>query len=300
MTKFTALLFCIVHLGNTSLLSQELNCDVTINIEQIPSASRDYLRDFERLVEEYLNTYRWTNEDMGGEKIECTMNIFFLSAGDNRYTAQVFIGSTRPVYHGEDKTERETIILRLLDERWDFEFSPNRPLYHDDFQFDPLADFLDFYAYLIIGFDLETYMEHSGTPYFQKALNICNQAAGTPFSQEWQAQSVNYSRFSMADELTNLMYQPLRTAFHKYHFDGIDFLSTDPVKGLNAMLASVQAIADVRQKQNPRSLLVKVFFDTKYQEIAEAFLRYPDRSVYRRLTEADPNHQTTYQEFSLR
>jgi len=300
MTKYPTALFCIVFLGSTSALSQELHCDVTINIEQIPSASRDYLRDFEQRVEEYLNTYRWTNEDLGGERIECTMNIFFLTAGDDRYSAQAFIGSARPVYHGEDKTERETIILRLLDERWEFDFSPNKPLYHDDFQFDPLADFLDFYAYLIIGFDLETYTEFSGAPYFQKALNICNQAAGTSVSQDWQAQSVNYSRFSMADELTNLMYQPLRNAFHKYHFDGMDLLSTDPVKGLNAMLSAIQAIADVRQKQNPRSLLVKVFFDTKYQEIAEAFLRYPDRSVYRRLSEADPNHQTTYQEFSLR
>jgi hypothetical protein len=274
---------------------------VTINVEQIPSASRDYLKDFEQTVEDYLNSYRWTNEDFGGEKIQCSMNIFFLSAGgENRYTAQVFIGSTRTVYHGEEKTDKETIILRVLDERWEFEFSPNKPLYHDDFQFDPLADFLDFYAYLIIGFDLETYLELSGSTYFQKALNICNQAAGTPYSQEWQAQSVTYSRFSLVDELTNLRYQPLRVAFHKYHFDGIDLLSSDPIKGLNAMLAAVEEIAEVRRKQNPRSVLVKAFFDTKYQEIAESFLRFPDRGVYRRLSDADPNHQITYQEYSVR
>lgn len=301
MKTFVCGLVCTLLSQSAPLVSQELRCDVTINTEQIPSSSIDYLRDFEQRVEEYLNTYRWTNEDFAGERIHCTMNIFFLSGGaENRYTAQVFVGSSRPIYRGEDKTERETIILRLLDERWEFEYSPNRPLYHDDFQFDPLADFLDFYAYLIIGFDLETYMELSGAPYFQKALNICNQAAGTSFSQEWQTQSVNYSRFSMADELTNLMYQPLRIAFHKYHFDGIDILSTDPVKGLNVMLSAVQAIAEVRQKQNPRSVLVKAFFDTKYQEIAESFLRYPDRSVYHRLSEADPNHQITYQEYGLR
>lgn len=301
MKTFLIVLICTPHLLTPPLVAQELTCDVTINTEQIPSSSIDYLRDFERRVEEYLNTYRWTNEDFAGERIQCTMNIFFLSvSGENRYTAQVFVGSSRPIYHGEDKTERETIILRLLDERWEFEYSPNKPLHHDEFQFDPLADFLDFYAYLIIGFDLETYTEFSGAPWFQKALNICNQAAGTSFSQEWQTQSVNYSRFSMADELNNLMYRPLRLAFHKYHFDGIDVLSTDPVNGLNVMLTAIQAIADVRQKQNPRSVLVKTFFDTKYQEIAESFLRYPDRSVYRRLSEADPNHQITYQEYGLR
>jgi hypothetical protein len=298
-----SLTWCLpaLFISSPTLLAQELNCNVTINVEKIPSSARDYLRDFETLVEDYLNSHRWTNEDFGGERIQCSMNIFFLSASsDNRYSAQVFIGSSRPVYHGNERTDRETIILRLLDERWEFEFTPNRPLYHDEFQFDPLADFLDFYAYVILGFDLESYVELSGSPYFQKALNICNQAAGTPFGREWQTQSVTYSRFSLVDELTNLKYQPFRFAFHKYHFEGMDLLSTEPVKGLDAMLQAIESIADLRQRQNPRSVLFKAFFDTKFQEIAESFLRYPDRSVYGRLTAADPNHQTTYQEFSLR
>lgn len=283
------------------LTSQELNCDVTINVEQIPSAARDYLRDFERVVEDYLNTHRWTTEEFDGEKIDCSMNIFFLNASsDNRYTAQVFIGSSRPVYHGNDKTNRETIILRILDERWEFDFAPNRPIYHDDFQFDPLADFLDFYAYIIIGFDLDTYVELSGGPYFQKALNIVNQAASHPLGRDWQTQSVNYSRFSFIDELTNLGYEPFRLAFHKYHFGGMDLLSTDPLKGFAAMIDAIEAVAEVRQRQNPRSVLVRTFFDTKFQEIAETFLQHPDRSVYGRLSAADPNHQNTYQEYSRR
>ena len=283
-----------------TLLAQELNCDVTINIEKVPSASRDYLKNFENEIEQYLNNFRWTTEDLGGEKIQCSMNIFFLSAGDNRYTAQVFIGSRRPVYKGLSKTDNETIILRILDEKWEFEYVPNRPLYHDDFQFDPMADFLDFYAYLMIGFDFETYTEMSGTPYFQKALNICGQAAGSPYASEWQSQSVNYSRFSIADELMNSKYNPFRLAFYAYHFEGFDLLQTEPLSGLTAMLSAIESIAEIRQKQNPRSILIKAFFDTKYQEIAEQFLRYPDRAVYKRLAAADPNHQTTYEEYGLK
>ncbi len=297
--RFLVVSFLLFPLISAS--SQELNCEVTVNVEQIPSASRDFLKNFEKDVEQYLNTYRWTNEDFGDEKIHCSMNVFFISAsGDNRYTAQVFVGSRRPVYRGNDKTDQETIILRILDERWEFEYVPNKPFYHDEFQFDALSDFLDYYAYLIIGFDLETYTELSGAPYFQKAMNICNQAAGSPFAGSWQLQSVNYSRFSFADELVNLKYQPFRLAFHKYHFEGIDLLATENLKGLTAMVESIESIAEIRQKQNPRSVLIKAFFDTKYQEIAEMFLRHPDRSIYRRLSAADPNHQITYQEYSLR
>lgn len=282
------------------VVAQELNCDVTVNVEQVPSASRDYLRNFESDVEKYLNDYRWTNEDLGGEKINCTMNIFFKDAGDNRYTAQVFVGSRRTVYKGLEKTDKETVLLRVLDGSWQFDYVPNKPLYHDEFQFDPLADFLDFYANLIIGFDFDTYTELSGSPYFQKALNICNQAAGTAYSKEWTQPDLNYSRFSMVDELTNLKYQPFRLAFYKYHFEGIDLLATEPTKGLDAMLSAIETIGNIKQKQNPNSVLVKTFFNTKYQEIAEAFLRYPDRSVYRRLSAADPDHQSTYVEFSAK
>ena len=282
------------------LLSQELRCDVTINVEQVPSASRDYLRNFESDVEKYMNNYRWTNEDLGGEEIQCSMNIFFKSASENRYTAQVFIGSRRPVYKGVDKTDKETVLLRVLDGNWEFDYVPNKPLYHDEFQFDPLADFLDYYAYLIIGFDFDTYTELSGSPYFQKALNICNQAAGTPFAKDWTQQSITYSRFSMVDELTNLKYQPFRLAFYKYHFEGIDLLATEPTQGLRTMLSAIETIGEIKQKQNPNSVIIKTFFDTKYQEIADSFLRYPDRAVYRRLSAADQNHQSTYMEYSSR
>lgn len=295
-----ALVFVILLVFPLVVFSQELNCDVTINIEKVSSASRDYLQNFESDIEKYINSFRWTNEDLGGEKIQCTMNIFFLSDADNNYTAQVFIGSRRPVYKGVDKTDKETIIFRVLDENWSFTYIPNKPLYHDDFQFDPLADFLDYYANLIIGFDFETYIEFSGSPYFQKALNICGQAAGTSYASEWQSQSVSYSRFSLADELMNMKYQSFRLAFYKYHFEGIDLLETEPMQGLAAMLDAIESIADIREKQNPRSIVLKTFFDTKYQEIAELFLKYPDRAVYQRLRAADPNHQNTYQEYSLK
>ena len=283
------------------LAAQELNCDVTINLEHVPSASRDYLKNFESDIEYYINNFRWTTEDLGGEKIQCSMNIFFLpGAAENRYTAQVFIGSRRPVYKGVDKTGKETIILRILDEKWEFEYIPNKPLYHDEFQFDAMADFLDFYANLILGFDFESYTELAGTPYFQKAYNICGQAAGSPYASEWQSQSLSFSRFSMADELVNPKYQSFRLAFYKYHFEGIDLLETESLAGLTTMLSAIESIAEIRVKQNPRSILLKTFFDTKYQEIAEQFLRYPDRGVYKKLTEADQNHQSIYQEYGLK
>ena len=285
----------------SSAEAQELNCDVTIDVEKIPSAQRDNLRGFEEQLEQYLNGYRWTTEDFGDEKINCVISVNFQNATqDYRYSAQVFIGSRRTIYVGNDPSGRETIILRILDERWDFEYTPNKPIYHDEFQFDAIADFLDYYAYIIIGFDLDTYVELSGSPYFQKALNLCSQATSSSFSSGWTAQSGTYTRLGFADEIANVRYQGFRQALHKYHFDGLDLLATDALTGLTNMLTAIESIADLRQRVDPRSMLVRVFFDTKYAEIADSFLRFPDRAVYARLAAADPLHSGTYQETSLR
>jgi hypothetical protein len=186
-----------------------------------------------------------------------------------------------------------------MDDRWEFIYVPNQLILFDEFRFDALTDFLDFYAYLIIGFDLETYTEFSGSRYFQKALNIANQATSTAFSRDWQP-SQTYSKFSIADEINNNKYQPFRLAFFAYHFEGIDLLATETQKGLDNVLSAVETISELRRKQDSRSVLIRAFFEAKYLEIAEIFLRYPDRSVYGRLITADPVHQSTYQEYSGR
>jgi hypothetical protein len=282
------------------LQAQELNCDVTVNFENIPSSQRDYLRNFEADLERYLNNTKFTNEDFDGERISCTMNIFFRTVvSENRYQAQIFIGSQRPIYVNNDPSDKTTPILRILDDKWEFTYVPNQRMVQDDFSFDPLTDLLDFYAYLIIGFDLETYTENSGSRYFQKALQIWTQANGAN-AKDWQQSSASYSRFGMVDELNSTKFQSAVSAIHDYHFDGIDLLATEPQTGLEKMLRAIEIISRTRQQQNQSSVLVKQFFDTKYLEIAEAFLKYPTRSVYDRLIAADPEHRKYYDEYRMR
>jgi hypothetical protein len=284
-----------------TLHAQELNCDVTVNVEKISSALRENLRTFKEAVERYLNGTRWTTEDFGDEKIKCSVNFFFQSGTDDgRYSAQVFISSQRPIYVENDPSDKASPILRVLDEKLEFTYLPNQRMVQDDFQFDPLTDFLDFYAYLIIGLDLETYTELSGTRYFQKALNLCNLGQSSSFPAGWQQVTGSYSRFNIVDELMNSRYQPFRFAFHRYHFEGLDLLATKDQQGLDTMIRSIETIGDLRKKQDSRSILVKAFFDAKYQEIAEMFLRYPDRGIYQRIASADPQHQSTYLEYSTR
>ena len=276
---------------------QELNCQVTVNVDNIPTAQRDFLRSFRDEVERYLNTTHFTDEDMMGERITCAMDIFFKAVtGDNRYTAQVFVSSQRMVYNVNEKTDKLGAVLRILDPSGEFIYIPNQRMVHDDMSFDPLTDLLDYYAYIIIGSDLDTYTPLSGTQCFQRALNICTQGAPSQFGKDWQASSASYSRYGFVDEAVNVKYNSVRLAANSYYFDGIDLLASDKRNALANILKAVETIGDVRKRQNPTSVIVKQFFDAKYKEIGDAFVGNPDPNVFDKLSSIDAEHRTYYQD----
>jgi hypothetical protein len=287
MLRIFALLLII-----SSILKAQLDCDVTINIQSIPAAT-ERLQNFERDIENYMNSNKWSTEDLGGERIKCSMNIFFASmSGENNYQTQVFIGSRRPVYQGNNKTDKNTITLRVFDDKWEFTYDKSQSLYRNETQFDALTDFLDFYAYLIVGFDFDSYSKQGGTPYFQKAMALVNQASTG--SKGWdRATGTTYSRYGLAEEVNNPNNQPFREGWYLYHYKGLDWLATKPESAYKNMIKLIDNIANLK-KTSPRGLLFRNFFETKYEELADVFKGYNDKSVYQLLVSVDQAHQNAY------
>lgn len=284
-----------------SALSQELDCDVSITDAQALTAeARDNLVDFAQQLKDYMNKHRWTKEGIeGGEKIKCAIQIKFLGAPtDNHYSAQAFVGSQRPIF----KLGRNTATMRVLDEKWEFEYSRYQSLTHDEYRFDPLLSFLDYYAYVIIGYDFDSYKSGDGTPYFQKAFEIVNKARGTTAgSKGWEsAVRGSFSRGQLVEELLNPKYQDFREATFKYHYRGLDNLYKNEVKARKHALAGLEMISNLVEKVNQQSLIIRTFFDTKYMEIAEIFQKDPSADIYARLAKIDPAHQTTYDEVAAK
>ncbi len=280
----------------SAALSQELTCTVTVNADNVASSQRDYLKNFKSDIERYLNSTRFTSDEVEN-KITCSFDVFFKSySGNNQYTAQVYITSMRPIFEGHNKTDRFSQIIRILDENWDFTYTPNQRIILDDFLVDPFTDFLNYYAYIIIGFDAESFVPMSGNKYFQKALNICHREGSAPNGKNWQSSSSNYNRFGLADELNSPTYDSFHTALNSYYFDGIDSVSVKPAAAFNSLLESLQTLSTLR-RENPMSVLLRQFFDAKFKEIAEVFSTFPNRVVYDQISRFDPEHRSTYQEW---
>jgi hypothetical protein len=283
-----AILACIVmsHPSN----AQELDCTVKVNYEGVSTTNKDLLVNFDADVREYMNNYKWGNDDLD-EKVKCMVDIFIRNASGDRYSAEVFIGSQRSVFNdGGTKG-----VLRLKDDAWEFTYVKGRPIVHTPYSFNDLASFLDFYAYLILGYDYDTYEKLAGTQFFQKAADIANLGRATG-GKGWQPTKTGYSRIQLIDELLNSKFAPVRVASFKYHFSGLDSLAISRTRALKNIHDAILMIGEVRKNADPRSQIIKAFFDVKFQELAELFVGY-DPKVYVDLAAIDVAHQTTYEEY---
>lgn len=285
------IMFLLLLVATT--VSAQFDCDIIVNYDNV-SQVRDRLVTFEQDLENYINSNTWSSADMGGEKIKCTFTIFFVGAtGDNSYQAQAFIGSSRSVYAGSAPSDRKSPVVRLFDDKWEFTYVKGQTLQRNDSQFDPLTDFLDFYLYLILGFDFDSFEKQGGTQYFQRAYTLLNQAPSS--SKGWDRGSATaYSKFSLIEEINNPKYQPFREGFYQYHYRGLDLLATKPEAAFRNMASLIEKIAELKKTSNPKSILFRTFFEAKYEELAEVFKRYPDTSLLQLLTAVDPAHLNAY------
>ena len=279
------------------LCAQEIAAKVTVNFESLQTEFREKLVNFATQIEDYINKNKWTDIKWEGPKIPVSIQVFFRSGNQaNRYNAQVVISSQRPIY----QSEKSTLMLKLIDPNWDFIYEKNQVLLFNPNLFEPLTGFINYYMYIILGIDSDSYEEFGGNRFFSQALSIAYQGASSNFSNGWIQGEGSFNRVDFAAEYLNEKYQNFRKAFYDYHYNGLDLASENPDLPLKKLVNFVKVIEDLRAKVFSRSILLKVFFDTKYLEFCELLKDYPDKSIFERLKKIDPAHISTYDNYIMR
>jgi hypothetical protein len=160
--------------------------------------------------------------------------------------------------------------LNFADRDWQFEYIESQPLeYNDNTYTTNLTSMLAFYAYIIIGLDYDSFAELGGTPYFQRALAVVNNAQQAN-RQGWQALGSNRNRYWLQENLNNSQMTDLRKAIYSYHRLAMDTFDKTPDQSREIILKSLKDIKKVRDI-NPSSILVISFFDAKAKEIVSIF-----------------------------
>ncbi len=283
------ILFFIIFISAIAS-SQELNCNVSINMDNLTNTSRDLLSDFKRAVSDYMNKTKFSSDEWQGDKISCSLNILFLSASANfSYTAQVVVSSQRPVY----RSEKNTLMLSINDPTWSFTYQKGQPLYSNKNNFDPITGFLDYYANVIIGFEMESDVEFGGTPFFNKALNIVNMATVSTYSKGWGLGGSGYNRESLVEDMLSDKLRPFRQAFYQYYY-GIDIFAINKKIGQEKIVYLINTIYSLRDKVDFLSIPIKTFFDARSGEITQYLSDYPDKNIFNILKKIDPSNTAKY------
>jgi hypothetical protein len=270
--------------------AQELNCKVEVNYQNLPVNNRELLTEFAGVIENYLNTTRYTNEDYA-QKIDCSMSIFFTSAGsDIDYSAQIVIISQRPIFQSTNNSP----ILTVNDGQWQFKYEKGQALYANQTSFDPLTSFLDYYALIIIGMDMDTFEPSGGTVYFKRAQDIVNLGANSGASLGWQSSSATYSRWGLVNDILSATYTFFRNAIFDYHY-GIDIFSQNKQLGQPKIANLVNVLWIMYEKLGSiNSVYVRTFFDAKHGELIDYLRDYPDPELFSKLKKIDPPHSSKY------
>jgi hypothetical protein len=281
------------------VFGQDLQAEVIVNDESLPSDARERLRDFKQHAQDYLNRNKFHSREI--PPVKCTFQFTFRSTnGLDGYDAQLFVASQREIYRQDKSKEiKYTTTFRFLDDRVSINYNRSMQFIKNDVIFDPFLSLLNYYAYMIVGFDEDSYFPVGGTSYFQKALDICNKPISNRNGWTETGGGSKPSRLQLAQEILSAKYEAFRKGYFEYHWMGLDSLEINKANAYKYILLGLQRINEVK-KSEVKSYHIEIFFDEKNEEISNTFLTYGNRNIYNTFIQYDPAHQRIYEDFKKR
>ena len=282
--------------------SQEIDLTLEITMDNLSLSQRNYLeeqkesaQDFKSKVLAYITQQRWTSVDFRNDRIAVTMSINITTGTDaGEFSAQVAIASQRRIWENGLPSQAGSLLMRVLDPKWSFSYIKGTPFIHDDYTFNEISSFLDYYMYIILGMDFDSYEKLQGSPYYQKALTIAQRSIADRRGTEWQGTSGQFSRMNFISELLNAQYDGYREALYWYYYEGVDFMKTEKRDAQAAVAKALELVADVQQRSN-RSLVVNLWLEAKNNEFCTLLEGYGKKAeIMTKLAQADPARQESY------
>ncbi len=289
--------FIIVCLHISAASAQELNCSVEVISNRVQGVNPAIFESMQQTIFEFMNNRRWSNDQYTiEERINCSLILNIepnASAGSNTFSATLQVISTRPVFG----TDYSTPVINLQDKNLTFDFLPNTQYNFNPDQFqNNLVHTLAFYAYIILGYDYDTFSPKGGTAYFQQAQRIV-QAAQVSSASGWKAFEGDKNRYWIAEDIMHRTFEPMRECLYEYHRKGMDVMSEKMPQGRTAVINSLSKLDKVH-KVKPLAYNTQNFFLAKSDEIVNIFIQaQPNErnAMYELLARLDPGNLSKYE-----
>ncbi|MBQ4387736.1 MAG: DUF4835 family protein [Prevotella sp.] len=249
--------------------AQELQVKININSQQVEGSDKSVFENLQQTLEQWMNDRQWTElQFQKNERIPVNFNLTVTKYDkeNNRFTCTAMIQANRPVYN----SAYNTTLYNNKDGDFNFDFQQFDQLnYNDEVIDNQLTALMAYYAYLIIGLDLDSFSPMGGTDVLQRCMQLTNNAQDLGFTG-WKAFETSRNRFAIINDYLDEAMKPFRQLQYDYYRVGLDEMANNAERGRTNVSTALELLKQAHQDK-PLSLLPQIWTDYKRDELANIY-----------------------------
>lgn len=253
----------------TTATAQELQVRVNINHAQIQGTDDAVFKNLQQAIEDFMNGKQWTDlQFQKNERINCSFSItctkYVRESG--LFTCNALIQANRPVFN----SAYTSTFYNNSDQNFTFKFQEFDQLEFNEENVDnQLTALLAYYAYLIIGMDMDTFSLKGGEEILQRCMYLVNNAQNLDFPG-WKSFDDSRNRFAIINDYLDGGMEPLRQLQYDYYRKGLDEMANNAERGRTEITTALENLRKAHQDK-PLSLLPQIWTDFKKDELASIY-----------------------------
>ena len=296
-----ALSFIICHLSFSPAGAQELQARITINHSKIQGTDTSVFENLQQTLEQFVNERQWTDlQFQKNERIACNFNITVdkYVKDDNRFECTALIQANRPVYN----SAYTSTLYNNKDENFQFNFVQFDQLNYNDETIDnQLTALFAYYAYLIIGLDLDSFSPLGGTDILQRCMQLVNNAQDLGYPG-WKSFEDSRNRFAIINDYLDEQMKPFRQLQYDYYRKGLDEMANNAERGRTEISTALEEQLKKAHENKPLSLLPQIWTDYKKDELVNIYkgkgTQKEKQAVYDLLSNINASQNTSWEKIN--
>ena len=276
----------------STISAQELQAKITINHAQISGTEKGVFDNLQQTLQQFVNNRQWTHlQFQKNERIICNFNITVTKydRDQNLFTCKALIQANRPVFN----SAYTSTLYNNVDDNFTFRFAEYDQLEFNEQQIDnQLTALFAYYAYLIIGIDLDSFAPKGGEDILQRCMNLTNNAQNLDYPG-WKAFSDDRNRYAIISDYLDGALEPFRQLQYDYYRKGLDEMANNAERGRTEITAALETGLKKAKENRPLSLLTQIWTDFKKDELANIYrgkgTQKEKESIYELLFSINPS-----------
>ena len=268
--KALLLFFAIMFILTDAVRAQELQARVTLNYSQIQGTDASVFEDLKQTLTQFINDRQWTNlQFQKNERIPCNFNITVTKYDNssNLFTCKATIQANRPVYN----STYTSTIYNNTDNDFNFNYAQFDQLQFNEENVDnQLTALIAYYAYLIIGINLDTFAPMGGEEVLQQCMNLANNSQNLNFPG-WKAFDNDRNRFAIINDYLDGSMKTFRQFQYDYYRTGLDEMANNAERGRTNITIAIENDLKKCHEDNPMSMLPQIWTDYNRDELANIY-----------------------------